>query len=330
MCVLKRYKYIYIIYIYIHIHTYIHCAHHNSSVRLVFCARSWIDVWWGPWRRQCFPIKIRCRIRAEDFAWRLCHSAGVSWRCTWQKEVGMNTSCSVGAHYPLNLSAAWTQICMLFSSCVFLDVSLGLRVSCFLKCRSTGALGFLTCQVRHDRRSKSATSRRARVWPRFHWDTFWERFKALGLGHWIRCLQIPVLLHCFLAFCWRHSTDKKESWLQPGLLSWQDKAKLSRNSTSNDWLVIVFSSNLPLINTDQCAESFRLLAAMENFVQKRLRTYCSQHFSARLKSWKSFFSLGLQWAMLWVFAWGKLGSGHEKVLCLQWSGPAEKSFPPQG
>lgn len=28
-------------------------------------------------------------------------------------------------------------------------------------------------------------------------------------------------------------------------------------------------------------------------------TYCSQHFSARLKSWKSFFSLGvLQWAML--------------------------------
>lgn len=144
------------------------------------------------------------------------------------------------AHYPLNLSAAWTQIFMLFSSCVFLDVSLGLRVSCFLKCRSTGALGFLTCQVRHDRRSKSATSRRARVWPRFHWDTFWERFKALGLGHWIRCLQIPVLLHCFLAFCWRHSTDKKESWLQPGLLSWQDKAKLSRNSTSNDWLVIVF------------------------------------------------------------------------------------------
>ena len=29
----------------------------------------------------------------------------------------------------------------------FLDVSLGLRVSCFLKCLSTGALGFLTCQV---------------------------------------------------------------------------------------------------------------------------------------------------------------------------------------
>ena len=211
------------------------------------------------------------------------------------------------AHYPLNLSAAWTQIFMLFSSCVFLDVSLGLRVSCFLKCRSTGALGFLTCQVRHDRRSKSATSRRARVWPRFHWDTFWERFKALGLGHWIRCLQIPVLLHCFLAFCWRHSTDKKESWLQPGLLSWQDKAKLSRNSTSNDWLVIVFFFKFAIDKHGSMYGKFSI-AAMENFVQKRLRTYwshCSQsrshwshwsHWSlAMLQCRKAWFRLRKAW-----------------------------------